>query len=189
MLAAARSAFAAGGYAGASLADIAGRLGITKASLLHHFPSKDVLYTEVLSDVLQGLGALLPHPDAPFLPALDALGGAVTDWLAARPEAARLLLREVVGGGPYAQGPGLEAMQAALRAVAAFLETGIRAGAIAPQDPMQLAMSIVSIHLTWFASPEVTRIAAGRDPFEPEAVAARRAAVVTQVRRLCGAPG
>ena len=43
ILDAARTAFAERGYAGASIGDIAGAVGIAKASLLHHFPNKDEL--------------------------------------------------------------------------------------------------------------------------------------------------
>jgi TetR/AcrR family transcriptional regulator len=187
LLGAARLAFAHDGYEGASLSRIARRLGITKASLLYHFPSKDALYAEVLSDTLSGLEALLPAPEPAFLEALDRLGAAVTDWLAARPEAARLLMREVLGAGPFARGPGLDAVIAVLEATSAFFARGMALGAIPPQDPTSLAVSVVSLHLTWFAAPEVvTRL--GGDPFAPDAVAARRARVIDQVRRLCGAP-
>ncbi|MFK0156552.1 TetR/AcrR family transcriptional regulator [Streptomyces sp. NPDC090499] len=46
---AARASFAENSYAGASLRDIAKRAGITHASLLHHFESKDELLTAVLA--------------------------------------------------------------------------------------------------------------------------------------------
>ena len=40
--------FAERGYEGASMGDLAERVGLRKASLFHHFPSKDVLYATVL---------------------------------------------------------------------------------------------------------------------------------------------
>ncbi|GAB2989973.1 TetR/AcrR family transcriptional regulator [Streptomyces pseudoechinosporeus] len=46
---AARDSFAERGYAGASLRDIADRVGITHAGLLHHFHSKEELLTAVLA--------------------------------------------------------------------------------------------------------------------------------------------
>lgn len=42
-----------GGYAGIGLADIAGKLGITKAALFHHFKSKQVLFFEMLLRMLE----------------------------------------------------------------------------------------------------------------------------------------
>ncbi|MER6290536.1 TetR/AcrR family transcriptional regulator [Streptomyces sviceus] len=47
---AARDSFAENGYAKASLRDIAERVGITHAGLLHHFRNKDELLAEVLAD-------------------------------------------------------------------------------------------------------------------------------------------
>ena len=40
--------FAERGYEGASMGDLAERVGLRKASLFHHFASKDVLYATVL---------------------------------------------------------------------------------------------------------------------------------------------
>lgn len=47
---AARDSFAEHGFAKASLRDIAERAGITHAGLLHHFPTKDDLLSEVLAE-------------------------------------------------------------------------------------------------------------------------------------------
>lgn len=59
--------FSASGFRGASLADIARAADISKAGLLHHFDSKEALYTEVLRrrDMVDRTGqAVRPGPTA-----------------------------------------------------------------------------------------------------------------------------
>lgn len=50
--------FAAHGFRGTSLQDIASDAGCSKASLLYHFTSKDAILTELLTPAGQGLAAL-----------------------------------------------------------------------------------------------------------------------------------
>jgi len=47
--------FAAHGYAGTSLRDIAQQAKITKAALYYHFPNKEALYEQIVVDNLQAL--------------------------------------------------------------------------------------------------------------------------------------
>jgi len=51
LLAAAHRQFAARGYFGASIAQIAGEVGLTKQALLYHFRRKEDLYTQVLKGI------------------------------------------------------------------------------------------------------------------------------------------
>ena len=82
--------------------------------------------------------------------------------------------------------PGRARIQDILRATAAFLAVGMDEGALARQEPNHLALSIVGLHLTCFAAPEVSGALLGDDLFDPAQVAARQSAVREQVRRLCG---
>src|ERR1044071_7332299 len=51
--------FAERGYEGTSMGDLAERVGLRKASLFHHFPSKDVLYATVLSQLVESVRAAI----------------------------------------------------------------------------------------------------------------------------------
>ena len=53
ILGAATRLFAERGYEGTSMGDLADVVGLRKASLFHHFASKDVLYSTVLSNLLE----------------------------------------------------------------------------------------------------------------------------------------
>lgn len=190
LLAFACSAFAEKGYAGASMGEIARRAGLRKASLFHHFPSKDLLYTEVLAETLGEMGRLVVEvqgePGA-FVERLDRLSDRVTGYLGENPEAARLLIRELVDSGPFSTREGSDIVQSALAAASGFLASGMEAGAIPHTDPLQLAWSMVGLHLLWFASPHVLRHAVRGDIFDPEHIQNRSRATRAQVRALCGA--
>ena len=184
---AAGGAFSAKGYAGTSLAEVATSLGLSKAAVLHHFTSKEALYFEVLSQMAGELGGMVAEAvtgDAPFEARLDRLGETVVEYLGSRPGAGKLVLTELIGRGPFAQGPGKAAVTAALNAVVTFLSLGMKQGAIAPQPPEHLAMSIIGIHLLWF-STDFTGTLIDDDPHAPQRVAQRKAAVLRSVRALC----
>jgi AcrR family transcriptional regulator len=188
---AAASLFAARGPDGVSLREIAERLGIRKASLLHHFESKEALYSAVLEEAVLSLTGLIfaaKLDEGPFTERLDRLGALVCEALAARPHTARLLLYELVGAGPYIAAGGEQRVQATLELTAAFLEAGMAAGAFRRQDPRQLALSIAGLHLFPFAASRASSTLLGGDLFAPRQVAARTAAVLAQVRSLCLEP-
>lgn len=65
LLSAARNQFAARGFFGASIALIAGEVGLTKQALLYHFKRKEDLYNEVLKGIAQRLIASIQDADDP----------------------------------------------------------------------------------------------------------------------------
>lgn len=52
------------GYDATSVADLAGRLGLTKSALYHHFDSKEQLLALALDEALDGLEGVLDEPAA-----------------------------------------------------------------------------------------------------------------------------
>jgi AcrR family transcriptional regulator len=181
-------AFADLGYAGASLGEIATRAELTKAAVLHHFGSKESLYGSVLAETVAALGGLVATAAADrgsFPERLDRLGATVVDYLGAHPAAAKLLLAELCGRGPFARGPGRAAVDAALRAVAGFLDAGMRSGAFRTQSAPHLTLSIVGVHLLYFAADDITGTLIGGDPFAADHLAARRTAILQTVRAMC----
>lgn len=98
ILKAATRLFAAQGYGATSLSAIADEVGIRKASLLYHFPSKDALHQSVLDNLLSHWNDTLPR----LLEAVagedrfDALLDETVRFFVADPDRARLLLREAL---------------------------------------------------------------------------------------------
>jgi TetR/AcrR family transcriptional regulator len=189
LLALAQQAFAERGYAGASMNEIAASAGLRKASLFHHFATKQALYLEVLAQLAQQLGEELGRPmppDLPFLDQLDLLGTRASGFFGEHPTAARLLMRELLDYGPYCEGPGAERVQQALDGLASFLQAGMFEGDIPFQDPHQLALGLATLHLGWFALPNVSGALIEGDIFEKGAAQDRLTAALEQQRYLCG---
>jgi TetR/AcrR family transcriptional regulator len=193
LLSLALGAFADRGYTGASMNEIASAAGLRKASLFHHFPTKQALYLQVLEGIADQMASMVADArlgDGSFLERLDRLGSLITHFFGTHPGAARLLLRELLDRGPYYESVGSSGIQSTLDAIAAFLQAGMLQGEIPPQDPHQLALTIASVHITYYSVPHVCGELLEADIYEPESNEARLDAVLEQIRRLCGAaPG
>ena len=95
----ARHLFAAKGYYGASLANIADELGLTKQALLHHFGSKDKLYSEILLDVSKRMIGLVEAAKLQHADAADQLESVIVAlYLAAEadPSDSQIIVRELL---------------------------------------------------------------------------------------------
>ena len=99
LLLAARRQFADKGFYGASIAGVAGEVGISKQALLYHFKRKEDLYAEVLQDISQRLlrfvRSAVRSSDAPERQLEDIMLGM---YLASReqPQDTRILVRELL---------------------------------------------------------------------------------------------
>lgn len=184
--------FAERGYEGASMGDLADRVGLRKASLFHHFPSKDVLYAVVLEQLLDGVRdaiAAAATSDGSFEGRLDALSDALTATFGSQPHTARLLVREAMDWGPVMRDRLGRSINDVLDAARYLLEAGQRDGAFNPElDPAQTIVTLVGIHLMPFAIGEVIERFVGSSPFDAASLDARRLAVREHVRLLVLAP-
>ena len=99
----AESLFAGAGFAGVSVREIAGAVGLNQASIYNHFSSKRALYEAVLDRGLSPLRATLAaaaisrdEPDAG-----DRLLEDLSEQLWASPNLPRLIQREILDDGEY----------------------------------------------------------------------------------------
>lgn len=94
ILGVARELFLAQGYAGTSIADIAGRLGVTKGALYYHFESKEQILDALVAEPAAALSRIAElASQRPPLPPADILA-AVIDLQADHPAAYLTLLTE-----------------------------------------------------------------------------------------------
>lgn len=179
--------FAERGYDGASMAELAERVGLRKASIFHHFGSKDALYAAVLArlveEVASAIAASTLVPGS-FEERLDSLGDAMTVVLGGRPYAARILLREVMDWGPVARDHLADRILLVLAAAERFVRAGQEEGTFAEMDPKQLLVTLVGLHFMPFAIGGTVERFVGPGRAPPASIGPRREAVREHVRRL-----
>jgi AcrR family transcriptional regulator len=91
--------FAARGFDGTALQDIADAVGVTKPAVLHHFPSKEHIRTAVLDGILAHWKETLPRllmAATASSDRFDAVFGELHRFFAQDPDRARLVLREML---------------------------------------------------------------------------------------------
>lgn len=190
LVTAARAVFADEGFAGASVEAIARKAGLRKASMFHHFQSKEALYVEVVRTLLLELGAIVAQAwlaEGSPEQRLDRLNEGVVLYLGSRPGAARILLREFMDRGPLARELGRGALEQLLGQLEQFLREGMKGGAFMEAEPRQLALSLVGMHVAYFAVEDVSAAFTGEDIHASDAVRLRAQEVCRQGRLLCGA--
>jgi TetR/AcrR family transcriptional regulator len=179
--------FAERGYEGTSMNDVAEAVGVRKASLFYHFETKEALYEAVLGRLIATVATPLSaayEGEGTWEERLVNAADTVTAVLAAHPYAARLLLREAMDWGPVVRGELSGTVVGVLEMSAAFIGAGQEAGVFAKADPRQIMVSLVGLHFVPFALGQLVEKFTGKQPFDPQFVEERRAAVRAQVRDM-----
>jgi AcrR family transcriptional regulator len=184
--------FAERGYEGTSMADLAERVGLRKASLFHHFASKEQLRRAVLERMVQRITSKLQLASHDievggadgFAKRVDTMTDAVINMLGDQPYAARLMVREAMEWEATSKDSLSEAFAESMRAGEKFLKAAQQAGHCVQGDAQHLIASLMGLHILPFALGGVMERFTGHAPWTDAFVAARRAAVKVQVRAL-----
>jgi AcrR family transcriptional regulator len=179
--------FAERGYEGTSMNDVAERVGMRKASLFYHYATKDLLYEAVLDRLIASFQeplAAIYQSGGTYAERLDVLTDTMVTALAARPYAAKLLLREAMDWGPIIRGKLLDRVVLVLEAGAMWVGAGQHEGELGEGDAKHLVLSALGMHFMPFAIAQLVERFMGTDPFGPEFVATRRAELRRQARNL-----
>ena len=190
LLEAAESIFAERGFAATRLEDVAERVGIRRASIVYHFRDKRELYGAVLDELVQGLYEPVERALDQGGPLGDRVEGAVSvfvDFIAERPSAARILLREIADGSP--DNPPQLVRHLAVSFTPLVLRVrgvGQRARRYPKADPTQIASAIAGTTIFQLAAVPTLAPGLDYDPREPERLEALRAQVMGLARGLLG---
>ena len=167
ILAAANDVFAAQGFHGASLATIATRVGLSEPGLLHHFPSKEHLFLELLTlrhdhDSERVARALADHEGF-----LDALHGLCREnqGTAGLVRLFTILVGESVDADHPAHDWMVERYRGLRERFVARIEAEQRAGRVASGvDARTLAPQLIAmfdgLQLQWLLDPDAVDLSA-----------------------------
>ncbi len=185
ILHAALAEFAQEGHAGARVDAIATSAGVNKALLYYYFHDKETLYGAVLDRFFIRLTERVMSELDAAVPAGERLlryACAHFDSVAESPHYAKLFQGEVMsagrGGSPHLSRIAERFIRPIAVRVTQLLQEGVSTGEFRPVDPIQFAPSVVAVNVHYFVIAPVTRMLFGRDPYAPEAIGERRAAVL-----------
>ncbi len=181
----ARRRFAEHGYAGTSLNEIADEVGIRRPSLLHHYPSKEALYREVVIDSFADWMSLVDQAiEGPRegWPQVERMLRAAFQFFEERPEFVRLVRWEVLEGGPILRDELNVMLKPLFERGAAFLEREMDAGRLRRYDARQLLLTGYGAVLSYLSDGKLMGGLLDTDPMSPEALAKRREHVVDVLR-------
>ncbi len=171
-------AFAYYGFSGASLQDIADRVGIKKASLFYYFKGKEELYAEVIQRVFKGLeGIFFPtiyDANAGYADRIAHLVGSTFDLLAKHPNFTRMLYRELLDNEDRVAEVSEMLFGPLFQASTDFLQAGMDAGKLKPIDPMQYTISNLGMITFYFVAPPLVEPHWRRELMSPKVLQERR---------------
>jgi TetR/AcrR family transcriptional regulator len=186
IVAAAERHFAERGFEAARLEDIAADVGIRRAAIFYYFGDKHELYVAVLESIFRDATAALPSDGS----AAERLEASLTRWIdyiAQRPNVARLLLREAANAQPGVASPLLRTASGPVDWVRAVIDEGVASGELVPlTDPHRFISLMGATTVFHFAAMPWLTPDVPFDPWSRAEIEKHKQEIVLVARRMLG---
>jgi AcrR family transcriptional regulator len=184
ILEAARALFAAKGFDGTRMKEIAERTGVTAALLHHYYDTKQELYHTVVERGVAAMrtrGFALLDRESPR-DGLAALVGLLTDFYADNREIVAILQHERANPSSGIDEVAKSALRPIFRAVVAYIERGQREGTFRRDlDPEHVVVSGIGMISGFFSDAPMLRAIWRDDVDAPAVLEARKRQVVALI--------
>lgn len=190
ILRAAERTFAEKGLGAATLEDVAALVELRRASLAYYFRDKDELYEACFARIVGELTARIEATRAGrgSVARMEAVARSWLDFLAERPEAARIVLRQVVDGIPPRGRATQDALDAMMAAIIDAIDAGARRGLFKAIDAGRYAVAIAGVSLFWVAARPGVLASLAFDTLSPEHLEEMRHDLVRMTRFMLEVP-
>lgn len=160
VLKAATRLFAAHGFDGTTLQDVAAAVGVSKPAVLHHFPSKEHIRAGVLAAILEHWQGTLPRlllAATASEERFEAVFGELFRFFSADSDRARVVLREALDRPAEAKKLLAGPVRPWIESIAAYIRAGQASGRHhADVDPEAYVVHMLQLVLAATASAPVT---------------------------------
>jgi TetR/AcrR family transcriptional regulator len=187
----ARRCFAEQGYDVTSLNDIAAGVGIKRASVLHHFPSKDAIYQEVFNSALDEWivrvmdASQQERPDHGWSYVEDVITAGFRFFMG-NPEFVTIVRREAINRNSRL---GIDlgvALRPMFDQAANYFRREMEAGTYRTFDPDQLLLTGYGALLSYFSDLPFIEGLLGRDPLDEDLLEQRLEHLLAFIRAALG---
>jgi TetR/AcrR family transcriptional regulator len=188
----ATKAFAAHGFEGARIADIARAAGLSHPSVLHHFGSKRGLYEAVVEAAVADWAAETTAVYTAGTRGFDriaALTDAAFRYFATHGDVVRLVRREAIEGGERLGEAVADVLKPFVAGAVAFLTEAQATGELRPHDPIELIQVLYGSVFTYFSDAGFRQRLLDEDPLDPATVARHRDALTDLLRSAVAPEG
>jgi AcrR family transcriptional regulator len=167
--------FAKYGFAGTSMDEIAERVGIRKASLYHHFSSKQEIYEELIKRVFAEIIKIfqVSFSSGDILKDAENLISKIMNFILQNEDYVKILLRELLDENLPVKQFALEYVPKILSFGSEILERGRKEGIFKENvDPIQLSITLAGAIIIYFVFRPVIEPFI-KSPFSKKAIAER----------------